>query len=141
MKRLTRVAILMVSMAATVVSAESGDRYYLFIGEPSPTAWQWLMSNPSDRESVVKEGIEKLGGELLSYYWGVNNAKNYVTVRLPADSETVPAMLISRLSTGLLVSYEAIELMPSSQMPLVMQRIEEISEVDDIQPGNQEGSE
>lgn len=141
MKRLIFATILIVSLAATTASAESGDRYYLFIGEPSPEAWQWLMNNPSDRESVAKEGIAKLGGELLSYYWGVNNAKNYITVRLPADSETVPAMLITRLSTGLLVSYEAIELMQSAQMPLVMQRIEEISKVDDVQPGKQEPDE
>lgn len=138
MKRLTFVAILAVSMVAITASADSGDRYYLFIGEPSPEAWQWLMSNPSDREAVAKEGIAKLGGDLLSYYWGANNAKNYITVRLPADSETVPAMLITRLSTGLLVSYEAIELMPSAHLPTVMRRIEEISKVDDVRPGKQE---
>ena len=141
MKRLIFATILIGSMVATTVYADSGDRYYLFIGEPSPQAWQWLMNNPSDRESVAKESIAKLGGEMLSYYWGVNNAKNYITVRLPADSKTVPAMLITRLSTGLLVSYEAIELIPSSQMPLVMQRIEEISKVDDIRPGKQEPDE
>ena len=141
MNRLKLATLLVVSMIAATASADGDDRYYLFIGEPSPEAWQWLMNNPSDRESVAKEGVAKLGGELLSYYWGVNNAKNYITVRLPADSETVPAMLITRLSTGLLVSYEAIELMPSAQMPLVMQRIEEISKVDDVQPGDQEGGE
>ena len=123
--------------------AADDDRYFLFVGEPSPAGWTWLLENAdsSDREQIARQGIEKLGGEMLSYYWGVNDAKNYITVRLPADSKTVPALLITRLSTGLLVSYEAIELMPSSQMPLVMKRIEEIAEVDDVQPGNQEGSE
>jgi hypothetical protein len=138
MIKLIAVLFFVASLHVGSAFAEEDNRYYLFIGEPSPQAWQWLMKNSSDRESVARVGIEKLGGELLSYYWGVNNAKNYITVRLPADNDTVPALLISRLSTGLLISYEAIELMPSSEMPSVMQRIDEIAKVDDVQPGKQD---
>ena len=141
MKKLTLATIVFLSTYTAAAFADENDRFYLFIGEPSPQAWQFMINNPGDREAAVKDAIANLGGELLSYYWGVNTAKNYITVRLPADGETVPAMLIARLSTGLLVSYEAVELMPSSRMPDVVRRIEEISEVDDVPLDNQDGSE
>lgn len=125
--------VLITMMIASSAIAESGDREYLFIGQPSPEGWRWLMKNPGDRKEAAQEGIRKLGGEMLSYHWGANDGRNYIIVRLPADSETVPAMLIMRLSSGLLTSYEAIELLPSDQMPAVLKRIGDIMAVDDIQ--------
>ena len=120
--------------------AAERDRHYLFIGTPSPKGWQWLLENPeaADREEVARAAVENVGGELLGYYWGVNNARNYIIVRLPADAETVPAFLIMRLSTGLLTKYEAIEIMPSDRLPVVLERIAEISAADDIQSGETE---
>ena len=122
---------------SSIAPADDGGRHYLFIGTPSPEGWRWLVENPEagDREKVARAAVERVGGELLGYYWGVNNAKNYIIVRLPADAETVPAFLIMRLSTGLLTNYEAIEIMPSARLPVVLKRIAEISAADDIQSG------
>lgn len=121
-------------------AAADDDRVYLFIGDPSPAGWKWLIENAgvSDREAIAKKGIEKLGGEMLSYYWGAHDGRNYITVRLPNDTETVPAMLIMRLSTGMLIQYDAIELIPSSKMPDVIERIADIMAVDDIQSGDEQ---
>lgn len=118
---------------AMTEAGEPNHRHYLFVGEPSPAGWKWLINNPGDRKAAASKGIEALGGELLSYYWGATDGRNYITVRLPADDETVTAMLIMRLSSGLLTSYEAIELLPSHDMSKVLQRIETIKAVDDIQ--------
>jgi len=134
-----RAGFLMLIMTIAVpANAEGVDRHYLFVGQPSPEGWRWLMNNPGDRRQAAEEGIRKLGGEMLSYFWGANDGRNYITVRLPADSETVPAMLIMRLSSGLLTSYQAIELLPSDQMPAVLKRIGDIMAVDDLQSGEAE---
>lgn len=135
MKILKSSLLCVLMVFSSVAAAAEEDRYYLFLGTPSPEGWRWLVQNPesSDREKVARSVVENLGGELLGYYWGVNNARNYIITRLPADAETVPALLIMRLSSGLLTDYEAIEVMTSDGLPRVLERISEIAALDDTQ--------
>ena len=74
--------------------------------------------------------MKKIGGRMLGYYWGLTTGKNYIIAALP-DGRTAQAMLIQRLSSGLVLEYEAIELVESSEMPAVFQRLEELESVDD----------
>lgn len=67
---------------------------------------------------------------MLGYYWGLTTGKNYIIAALP-DGRTAQAMLIQRLSSGLVLEYEAIELVESSEMPAVLQRLEELDAPDD----------
>ncbi|WP_171102927.1 hypothetical protein [Ruegeria sp. HKCCD7255] len=62
---------------ATLVNAEDSQnmRTFLFIGTSNSAAWEMQIANPGDRAASVKGGIEALGGELLSYYWGLGNGK------------------------------------------------------------------
>ena len=88
---------------------------------------------PGDREAMVRGGIEKLGGELLSYYWGLGNGKNYITVSLPDDPTFIQAFYLSRMGDGLLDDYQMIELMSSSDMAIALSRVPEVKAVDDLE--------
>jgi uncharacterized protein with GYD domain len=88
----------------------------MFVGEPSAKAWAMLARNPVDRREAVEKAFSKLGGEILGYYFGLGDGKNYITVTLPDDNEIIQAVYLMRMSTGLLKSYQVIELMRSDQM-------------------------
>ena len=115
---------------ANLSFAEQAPRYFLFIGEPNAAAWKYLMDNPVDRRQQVDEAMSALGGKILSYYFGMGNGKNYITVELPDDNEVIQAVYLMRMPSGLLTSYEFIELMPSEQMVSALRRSKEFLEVE-----------
>lgn len=119
---------------ATLATAEDTQdmRTFLFIGTSNSTAWEMQIENPGDRAASVKDGIEALGGELLSYYWGLGNGKNYITVSLPDDPTFIVAFYVSRLGDGLLNDYQMIELMSSADMAEALSRVPEIKAQDDL---------
>lgn len=126
MKRLLLSAIAGALVFATGVSAaEDSSRYYLGIGEPSPEAWQIMIENPTDRGKGMGEALEAMGGEMISYFWGMADGRNYVTVRLPDDPAMVQAMYAARLSQGVLKDYTFIELMTSADMVEALKRVPE----------------
>ena len=102
----------------------------MFIGEPTAAAWQYLIDNPGDRKAAVSEAFRGLGGELVSYYFGLGDGKNYITVTLPNDNELVQAVYLMRLPSGLLASYQVIELMPSEQMSEALKRSKKLIDGD-----------
>lgn len=94
----------------------------MFIGEPNAKAWEYLLDNPADRKASVQAAFKALGGEVVSYYFGLGNGKNYITVTIPNDNELIQAIYMMRLPSGLLKSYQVIELMPSEQMTNALKR-------------------
>ncbi len=113
-----------IACATGVAEAEEVDsRYYLGIGQPSPEAWQMMIENPTDREATMGAALEAMGGEMISYFWGLADGKNYITVRLPDDPGMVQAMYLSRLSQGVLKDYTFIELMTSADMVEALKRV------------------
>ena len=119
-----RGVIVALLLCASGTSAEEpGSRYYLGIGEPNPDAWQIMIENPTDREKSMGAAIKAMGGEMISYFWGLADGKNYITVRLPDDPGTVQAMYVSRLSQGVLKNYTFIELMTSADMVEALKRV------------------
>jgi len=108
--------------------AEEQRRTFLFVGEPSTAAWKMLMENPIDRRKVVMKAFVALDGEMLSYYFGLGDGRNYITVTLPDDNELIQAVYLMRMPTGLLKSYEIIELMDSAQMVEAMKKSNELVE-------------
>lgn len=102
---------------------EERSRYYLGIGTPSPEAWQIMMNNPTDREKSMGAALKAMGGEIVSYFWGLADGKNYITVRIPDDPGMVQAMYVSRLSQGVLKDYKFIELMTSADMVNALKRV------------------
>jgi uncharacterized protein with GYD domain len=124
MNRLVALATVMLLTMSSAIAAEDSDdvRYFMFVGEPNAAAWKFLMENPADREKEVAAGMEAVGGKILSYYFGLGDGKNYITVQLPDDNEIIQAVYMMRLPAGLLNSYQVIELMPSDQMSEALKR-------------------
>ncbi len=132
-KIIITLAVAVVICFATLTHAEEkNQRYFLFIGQPDAAAWKTLIGNPTDREAVMSKAIEKLGGKMIGYYWGLGDGKNYITIAMPDDNELIQATYVARLGDGLLVSYEAIELMTSKDMAAALKRIGDVKAVDDI---------
>ena len=102
----------------------------MFIGEPNAAAWKYMMDNPADRKAEVEGAFRTLGGEVLSYYFGLGDGKNYITVTIPDDNELIQAIYLMRLPSGLLRSYEVVELMPSDQMADALKRSKQLLEGD-----------
>jgi hypothetical protein len=84
------------------------------------------MDNPEDRKAQVAGAFKALGGEVVSYYFGLGDGKNYITVTIPNDNELIQAIYLMRLPSGLLKSYQVIELMPSEQMSKALKRSAEL---------------
>ena len=109
-------------LTATALQADEDRRTFLFVAEPSAQGWQMLMNKPTDRLDVVKEAFAELGGEILSYYYGLGKGKSYITVALPDDNEVIQAVYLMRMPTGLLESYEIIELISNTEMVRAMKK-------------------
>lgn len=116
--------------ASSVQAAETKQRHFMFIGEPNAAAWQYMIDNPQDRKVQVEEAFKVLGGEVLSYYFGLGDGKNYITVTIPNDNELIQAIYLMRLPSGMLNSYEVVELMPSEQMTEALKRSKKLIEGD-----------
>jgi len=127
-----RLALILIFLVCTtpLLSAEEDLRTFMFIGEPNAAAWQYLMNNPEDRKAEVEGAFKALGGEVLSYYFGLGDGKNYITVTIPNDNELIQAIYLMRLPSGMLTSYQVIELMPSDQMVKALIRSKELLEAD-----------
>lgn len=119
-------------MAQDTKNDDGKMRTFLLIGEPNAAAWKFLIENPVDRKSAAEVGISKLGGKMLSYYWGVGTGRNYITIAMPDDIELIQANYLVRLGDGLLVSYQMIELMSSEAMTGALKRVKDVKAVDDL---------
>ena len=117
-------------LAAQADMQNRPPRHFLFIGEPNASAWKIMMDNPVDRQAAVEEAMEAIGGKIVSYYFGLGDGKNYITVTLPDDNEAIQAVYLMRLPTGLLNSYQIIELMPSDQMVRAIMKSREFIEIE-----------
>lgn len=112
---------------SSVSAEDERSRYYLGIGEPSPEAWQIMIANPTDREASMGAALEAMGGEMISYFWGLADGKNYITVRVPDDPGMVQALYLSRLGQGVLKDYTFIELLTSADMVKALKRVPEFT--------------
>ncbi len=130
-KYLLIIAIFVAGMVAMPVhAADKKLRHFMFIGQPNAAAWKFMMENPADRKAEVSGAFKALGGEVLSYYWGLGNGRNYITVTIPDDNELVQAIYLMRLPSGMLDSYQVIELMPSDQMSKALKKAKSMIEKD-----------
>lgn len=132
MFRYLKYFMLVVFLFSSAVSGSEPElRHFMFIGEPNAAAWKYMMDNPEDRKQQVEGAFKSLGGEVLSYYFALGNGRNYITVTIPDDNELIQAIYLMRLPSGLLRSYEVIELMPSDQMINALKRSKKLVESDD----------
>jgi hypothetical protein len=132
MKIIACAAALAVFGSIATAQNNTADRTFLIVGEPNAAAWEMLIGAPADREASMSGAIERLGGEMLSYYWGLGDGKNYITVRMPDDPGLIQALYVTRLGDNLLSSYQMIELISSPDMAAALARVPEIKSVDDL---------
>jgi len=130
MQKLATILIILLSLFSTALHAANAQRHFMFIGEPNAAAWQYMMDNPTDRKMQVEGAFKSLGGEVISYYFGLGDGKNYITVTIPDDNELIQAIYLMRLPSGLLNSYQVIELMPSEQMTNALKKARALIESD-----------
>ena len=116
--------------SAAIAAEKQSQRHFMFIGEPNAAAWKYLMDHPEDRKQQVEGAFNALGGEVISYYFGLGDGKNYITVTIPDDNELIQAIYLMRLPAGMLNSYQVIELMPSDQMSAALKRSKRLIEQD-----------
>ena len=122
------VCLLLLSFSA--YSKDKDLRTFMFIGEPSAAAWKYMMDNPEDRKKQVEGAFKALGGKVVSYYFGLGDGKNYITVTIPDDNELIQAIYLMRLPSGMLNSYEVVELMPSEQMSAALKKAKTLIDAD-----------
>ncbi len=108
-------------------------RYFLFSSRPNAKAWTMMKNNPGDRQAATATAMKRIGCEMLGYYWGLTNGRNYIIVTAP-DNKTVQALIVQRLASGMLHEYEAIELVRSSDMVAMFERLKEIEAADNTLP-------
>ena len=125
-----RTFLLSILLVSSAYAEDKNLRHFMFIGQPNAAAWQYMMENPADRKAEVSGAFKAIGGEVLSYYWGLGDGKNYITVTIPDDNELVQAIYLMRLPSGMLDSYQVIELMPSDQMSEALKRSRALLEKD-----------
>ena len=130
MRKIAICLMLFLGPGSSSLHAGESPRHFMFIGEPNAVAWKYLIENPADRKAEVESAFKALGGEVLSYYFGLGNGKNYITVTIPDDNELIQAIYLMRLPSGLLRSYQVIELMPSEQMSEALKRSKKLIEND-----------
>lgn len=120
------------ALCGSTLLAQDGNnmRTFLFVGTPNSAAWEIQIAAPGDREAMMRGGIEKLGGKLLSYYWGLGTGKNYITVALPDDPTFIQAFYLTRLGDDVLDECQMIELMSSPAMAEALARVPEIKAAD-----------
>jgi hypothetical protein len=116
--------------APAAAKAEKEMRIFMFSAKPSAKGWQFMKANPGDRKAATAGAMEAIGGKMLAYYFGLTDGKNYIIAALP-DGKTAQAMLVQRLATDLVTEYDAIELVESSAMPAMFERLKEIEAADD----------
>ena len=124
------IGCLLVFSGPAAAAEKENARYFMFIGTPSTAAWNFLMENPQDRKAATEKAMEKIGGKMLSYWFGLGNGKNYIICQLPDDNEIIQAVYLMRLPSGLLDAYEMIELMPSDKMTGALKRSVEFMELE-----------
>jgi hypothetical protein len=133
MKALLLGIFVALSGAVALAQESTADRTFLIVGEPNAAAWEFMIDNPGDREASMSGAIAKLGGEMLSYYWGLGDGKNYITIHMPDDPGLIQALYVTRLGDNLLSSYQMIELISSPDMAKALARVPEVKAVDDLQ--------
>ena len=128
--RLSVYVLVLSIFSSNVFGAEQEQRHFMFIGEPNAAAWQYLMNHPEDRKKQVEGAFKALGGQVISYYFGLGDGRNYITVTIPDDNTLIQAIYLMRLPSGMLNSYKVIELMPSDQMSEALKRSKQLIEGD-----------
>jgi uncharacterized protein with GYD domain len=71
----------------------------------TPKAWEAFVKNPEDRSVVFREMVEKLGGQLLAFYYCFGEYDGVVIFEAP-DEASATATIITAITPGHLKTTE-----------------------------------
>jgi uncharacterized protein with GYD domain len=71
----------------------------------TPKAWEAFVKNPEDRSIVFRELVEKLGGQLLAFYYCFGEYDGGVIFEAP-DEASATATIITAITPGHLKTTE-----------------------------------
>lgn len=109
----TVIATLLVTVTPT--QAEEDTKRYLLEGVSTPAVYAALMKSPEDRSANAKVLMTAAGCELVDYYLGVNNYKNYIIIDCEKDTN-LSALQILIFAAGGVSTGTATELRTAGQM-------------------------
>ena len=88
---------------------------YLLEGVATPEVFASMLKSPQDRGPNAMGLVEKAGGTLVDYYFGVHNCKNYVIVDLPGEKSLAELQMVLYGSGGINAA-AATEIKTSSEL-------------------------
>ena len=92
---------------------------YLFRFKLSNDAFAAYVKEPSDREAAARKLIEAAGGKLHNYYYSVSTAETIAITEI--DAESMAAVEMVTMSSGVFTSLEGIEIIDSKSMTAAME--------------------
>jgi hypothetical protein len=122
-------AMIALGTAGYAQAEEQKYKYFLMIAEPDSATWKGVITGGGDMMVPARAAIEAMGGQLLSYYIGVGEAKNYGVVAFP-DSYDIAKITYLRAAQGVMKSLQFIEVIPSDAAVAVLDDVKEIIETD-----------
>ena len=119
------IAMIALGTAAHAQAEEQKLKYFLMIAEPNGSTWKSAIDGDGDMAVPARAAIEAMGGQLLSYYIGVGEAKNYGVVAFP-DSYDIAKITYLRAAQGVMKSLQFIEVIPSGAAVAVFEDVREM---------------
>ena len=119
------VVALLVSLISLPVIADEKKRYMLE-GIATPAVFASVIVTPQDRGPNAAGLMKAAGCELLDYYVGVHNYKNYVVIECAADAD-IAALQVSLYASGAITVATATEIVTSAELKAVGERAQSLS--------------
>jgi uncharacterized protein with GYD domain len=103
-----------------------GKKRYMLEGIATPAVFASVIATPQDRGPNAAGLMKKAGCELLDYYVGVHNYKNYVVIECAANAD-IAALQFSLYASGAITEATAAEIVTSAELKAVGERAQNLS--------------
>ena len=130
LRQLAGLALIAAVSSVTIGIAEAQEpktKYFLMIAEPNADAWKGVIEDGGDMAIPARQAIEAMGGQLLNYYIGVGEPKNYGVAVFP-DSYDIAKITYLRAAQGIMRSMQFIEVIPSDRAAEVFEGVKQLME-------------
>jgi uncharacterized protein with GYD domain len=100
-------------------------KYLVLFGFTGETIKRFI-ANPSDREAVVRQLAESVGGSLESYYWMFGQYDGVGVFGMP-DAHSMAAVSLAAASSGAFTHFETHELIEASDLRAIAEQAKGIT--------------
>jgi len=116
-KYFSKFMVILMASSVGIAIADTEDRKtrYLLEGVSTPAVYAALMKSPEDRSVNAKVLMAAAGCELIDYYLGVNNYKNYIIIDC-GEGTNLSALQILVFGSGGVAQGSLTELRTAAQM-------------------------